>query len=135
MEARQECGLAIAAKSPVNRNRLGWSVPSLSGKGSNVVNIDGDSPFPTCPENKARQQPCEHIYVVEYVIQREDDGNGTSTYTETARLTYDQQRTAHNICVLIQSVYEQGLEPVFWSDEPCLKSESSALIVDGQWNF
>jgi transposase len=96
MDARQERGLAIAAKCPVKRNRLGWAVPSQSGKGTYVVNMDGDAPFCTCPDFEARQQSCKHIYAVEFVIQREDNGDGTSTYTRTARVTYTQQWTAYN---------------------------------------
>ncbi|MPZ22919.1 MAG: transposase [Dehalococcoidia bacterium] len=30
----------------------------------------------------------------------------------------------HNVVVLIQSIYELGIEPEFWSDEDCLKSQS-----------
>jgi transposase len=24
----------------------------------------------------------------------------------------------HNICVIVQSIYELGIDPVFWSDDP-----------------
>ena len=52
-------------------NKLGYKVPSQSGRGSYVVNLDGE-PFCTCPDFEKHQQPCKHIYAVEFIIQRED---------------------------------------------------------------
>jgi myo-inositol catabolism protein IolC len=34
----------------------------------------------------------------------------------------------HNICVLIQSIYELGLEPTFWTVEPKAPIAPEALI-------
>ncbi len=46
---RQQRGMAIAALTPVVKNKLGYKVPSQSGSGSYVVNLDGE-PFCTCPD-------------------------------------------------------------------------------------
>ena len=35
---------------------------------------------------------------------------------------------AHNICCLIQSQCELGIEPVFWGDGPGRKGESPAIL-------
>ena len=40
MDARQERGLVIAATSRIEKNRLGWKVPSQSGNGTYIVNLD-----------------------------------------------------------------------------------------------
>ena len=38
---------------------------------------------------------------------------------------------AHNICVLIQSIYELGLEPVFWSFETKESSVPKQFSFEG----
>jgi len=96
MDARQERGLVIAATSKIEQNRLGWKVPSQSGNGSYVVNLDHGQPFCTCPDYESRHQPCKHIHAVEYVIQRETKPDGTTTYTEAIKVTYNQGWTAYN---------------------------------------
>ena len=68
---RQQRGMAIAALTPVMKNKLGYKVPSQSGRGSYVVNLDGE-PFCTCPDFEKRQERCKHIYAVEFIIQREE---------------------------------------------------------------
>ena len=55
--------MAIAALVRIEKNRLGYKVPSQSGNGSYVVNTDG-SPFCTCSDFEKRQQPCKHVYTV-----------------------------------------------------------------------
>jgi len=97
MDARQERGLQIAATSRIEKNKLGWKVPSQSGSGTYIVNLDHGEPFCTCPDFEARQQPCKHIHAVEYVIQRETKPDGTVTYTEAIRVTYNQDWHAYNI--------------------------------------
>jgi transposase len=96
MDARQERGLAIAATSRIEKNRLGWKVPSQSGNGTYFVNLDNGEPFCTCPDFEARHLPCKHIHAVEYVIQRETRPDGTTTYTRSIRMTCTQEWTAYN---------------------------------------
>jgi transposase/predicted nucleic acid-binding Zn finger protein len=96
MDARQERGLVIAATSKIEQNKLGWKVPSQSGNGSYIVNLDHGEPFCTCPDYESRHQPCKHIHAVEYVIQRETKPDGTTTYTEAIKVTYNQDWTAYN---------------------------------------
>ena len=43
-EGRQRGGIAIAAIAKIQRNRIGYKVPSQSGTGTYVVSLD-DSPF------------------------------------------------------------------------------------------
>ena len=94
-EGRQRRGMAIAALVRVERNRLGYKVPSQSGKGSYVVNTD-DTPFCTCPDFERRQLPCKHVYAVEFIIQREERPDGTTFETRTTRVTYRQEWAAYN---------------------------------------
>ena len=96
MDARQERGLQIAATSRIEKNKVGWKVPSQSGNGSYVVNLDHGEPFCTCPDFEARHQPCKHIHAVEYVIQRETKPDGTVTYTEAIKVTYGQEWHIYN---------------------------------------
>ncbi|MYC28513.1 MAG: transposase [Chloroflexi bacterium] len=72
-EGRRQRGLAIAALVPIQRNRLGYQIPSQSGDGSYVVNLD-DDPFCSCPDFAERLEPCKHIYATSYALQRETHG-------------------------------------------------------------
>ncbi|MGA2158861.1 MAG: transposase [Dehalococcoidia bacterium] len=96
MDAREERGLVIAATSKIEKNKLGWKVPSQSGNGSYVVNLDHGEPFCTCPDFETRHLPCKHIHAVEYVIQRETKPDGTVTYTEAIKVTYNQEWHTYN---------------------------------------
>ena len=96
MDAREEKGLVIAATSRIEKNKLSWKVPSQSGNGSYVVNLDQGEPFCTCPDFEARHLPCKHIHAVEYVIQRETKPDGTVTITEAIKVTYNQEWHTYN---------------------------------------
>ncbi len=91
MDAREERGLVIAATSNIEKNKLGWKVPSQSGNGSYIVNLDHGTPFCTCPDYEKRQQPCKHIHAVEYVIKRETKADGTETITKSMKVTCTQE--------------------------------------------
>ena len=111
MEAREQKGLEIAAKSKLQRTGDGrWFVPSQSGKtgmsrGSNFYEVKPDpaKPYCSCPDFECRQLRCKYIFAVEYVIQREFTYNEetqtqTETVTETVTVkgTYKQEWTAYN---------------------------------------
>jgi len=91
MDAREEKGLVIAATSKIEKNQLGWKVPSQSGNGSYIVNLDHGTPFCTCPDYETRHLPCKHIHAVEYVIQRETKPDGTETITKSMKVTCTQE--------------------------------------------
>ena len=92
---RQQRGMAIAALTRIEKNRLGYKIPSASGNGSYVVN-PGDDPFCTCPDFEKHQQPCKHIYAVEFIIQREERPDGVTIENKTMRVTYRQNWPAYN---------------------------------------
>ena len=96
MDAREERGLVIAATSKIERNKLGWKVPSQSGNGSYIVNLDHGQPFCTCPDFEKRQQPCKHIHAVEFVVKRETKPDGTTTLTQSVKMTCTQEWPAYN---------------------------------------
>lgn len=96
MDAREEKGLVIAATSKIEKNQLGWKVPSQSGNGTYIVNLDHGQPFCTCPDYETRHLPCKHIHAVEYVIQRETKPDGTTTYTKSMKVTCTQEWSAYD---------------------------------------
>ena len=96
MEPREERGLVIAATKKIEKNKLGWKVPSQSGNGTYIVNLDHGSPFCTCPDFEIRHQKCKHIFAVEFTMKRETETNGTITETHTMKVTYSQDWTAYN---------------------------------------
>ena len=89
---RQQRGMAIAAVVPIQKNRLGYQVPSQSGNGSYVVSVD-DEPFCTCPDFEQRQERCKHVYAVEFTVQREDE----SPDAEPVRVALGRNWTAYNL--------------------------------------
>ena len=92
---RQQHGMAIAALTQIEKNRLGYKIASQSGNGSYVV-TPGDDPFCTCPDFEKRQERCKHIYAVEFIIQREERPDGVTIETKTMRVTYRQDWPAYN---------------------------------------
>jgi transposase len=96
MDARQERGLVIANTSKIEKNMLGWKVPSQSGNGSYIVNLDHGEPFCTCPDFETRHLPCKHIHAVEFVIKRETKPDGTETVTKTMKVTCTQEWAAYD---------------------------------------
>jgi len=97
MEAREQKGLEIAAKSRLTRNGDFWIVPSQAGKGKYTVDAKGK--HCTCPDFEERRLTCKHLFAVSFTIQREytDDGQ-TQTITETlvVKKTYKQEWSAYN---------------------------------------
>src|SRR5438552_9891872 len=98
MDAREQRGLEIAARSKVVRRGLGWSVPSQSGAGKYTVKglpfaSEGEVPTCTCPDYETRAVKCKHIVAVEFVIERERNIDGSTTVTETVRVTQTVRRT------------------------------------------
>ncbi len=96
MEIWQERGLAIAESDMVKKNKLGWQVPSQSGNGSYIVNTDNGEPFCTCQHFETTHRKCQHIYAVEFIVQREQHPDGMVTETRTVKITYAQDWTAYN---------------------------------------
>jgi transposase len=96
MDAREERGLIIANTSKIEKNKLGWKVPSQSGNGTYIVNLDHGEPFCTCPDFETRHLPCKHIHAVEFVIKRETKPDGTTTYTKSVKMTCTQEWPTYN---------------------------------------
>ena len=92
-EPRQQRGLMIAALSKITKKNDDWIVPSQSGKGRYTVHLDPEKPTCTCPDHETRDCKCKHIFAVEYVIQRERNGDGTTTVTEGVRVTAMKRTT------------------------------------------
>ena len=93
---RQQRGLAIAAVVPIKKNKAGYLVPSQSGNGKHVVNLDGDEPFCSCPDFELRQLPCKHIYGVWYRIQRDEYDEPAEELEPAPAKIYRQDWQAYN---------------------------------------
>lgn len=95
MDAREERGLQIAATCKIEKNKLGWKVPSQSGNGTYMVNLDHGNPFCTCPDFE-KGHKCKHIFAVEFVEKRETKPDGTETVTKSMTMTCTQEWPAYN---------------------------------------
>jgi transposase len=105
MDAREERGLQIAEHSKITKTPVGWKVPSQSGNGSYVVNLDHGHPFCTCPDFEARNQPCKHIHAVEFTIQKETKPDGTETVTRSMKVICTQEWTAYDNAQMHEEEY------------------------------
>ena len=66
---RQMRGLAIAlTEKHIRPDRFGHKVPSQSGNGVYLVNLE-HGPYCTCPDFEATGQACKHVYAVQALLQ------------------------------------------------------------------
>ncbi len=72
-QGRQQRGLAIAilAQEHIRPDKFGYKVPSQSGNGVYLVNLE-DGPYCTCPDFEKRNAACKHVYAVEALLQRSE---------------------------------------------------------------
>jgi transposase len=96
MDKWRERGLAIAESNTVEKNKLGWKVPSQSGNGTYIVNLEDGEPFCTCQHFETTHKKCQHIYAVEFIVQKEKRPDGTEVVTKTMRVTYSQDWPVYN---------------------------------------
>jgi len=95
MDAREERGLVIAATNKIVQTPVGWKVPSQSGNGTYIVNLDHDHPFCTCPDFE-KGNICKHIHAVEFVVKRETKPDGTTVETKSMNILCTQEWTPYN---------------------------------------
>ena len=65
-QGRRQRGLAIAHLHQHNimPDRYGYRVPSQSGNGAYVVNVEPGLLYCDCADFQERQKPCKHVYAV-----------------------------------------------------------------------
>lgn len=88
-EARKARGLEIARSQKIVKltDHL-WAVPSQKTKGKYAV--DPEAGTCLCPDFETHGQPCKHLYAVQYARHQITDADGTTTVTETLKITYGQ---------------------------------------------
>ncbi len=89
MNKWQERGLMIAESNTVEKNRLGWKVPSQSGNGDYIVNMESE-PFCTCQHFETTHKKCQHIFAIEFIERKEKRADGTEVITKAMRMTCTQ---------------------------------------------
>src|SRR5258707_570806 len=99
MDAREQKGLALSSDKRIrNVNGPTWAVPSQSDEASAyLVNVTAGTC--TCPDFELRRAKCKHVFAVEYVRTVETKADGSTTVTESlkvTRKTYVQDRPAYN---------------------------------------
>ncbi|MBV9453198.1 MAG: transposase [Rubrobacter sp.] len=97
MNPREQRGLELAKAAKITQHGEAWQVPSQSGNKKRYrVRLDGEFPRCTCPDFEFRGQRCKHIHAVEYTLKQETTADGTTTVTETVKVTYGQNWPAYN---------------------------------------
>lgn len=94
-EGRKARGLEIARSLKIVKltDRF-WSVPSQQTKGKYAV--DPDAGTCLCPDFETHGKPCKHLYAVQYARHQISQPDGTTTVTETLKLTYQQPWSNYN---------------------------------------
>jgi transposase len=92
---RQQRGLALASDKRIKR-AVGdkWLVPSQSGPGAYLV--DTKEHTCSCPDFETRRAHCKHQWAVAYARHEVREADGTTTVTETLKVTYTQDWPAYN---------------------------------------
>lgn len=124
MNSRQLKGREIAERTKIERHGSQWFVPSQSGGGKYIVDVESQPPFCNCPDYELRGMKCKHIYAVEYTIRYEketrieatctEEGTTvtttvTETTTKTKRVTYRQDWPAYNAAQTQEKALFQSL--------------------------
>jgi transposase len=93
IDPRQERGQQIAKVARIVPQKDGsWSVPSMSGSGRYSVQL-GTKPTCNCPDHETRGCKCKHIFAVEFVIEKEENWDGSTTVTEKVTITAEKRTT------------------------------------------
>src|SRR5262245_27471568 len=94
MDGRQARGVEIAKQARIRKAGKGYIVPSQSGMGKYAVML-GERPSCTCPDYELRGDRCKHVFAVEHMIQTTLNLDGSTTVTETLRVTETVKRTTY----------------------------------------
>src|SRR5947209_1821525 len=95
---RQQRGLMLAATANIRQRRWQFDVPSATNSGVTylVVHVAGQF-LCNCPDYELTQQPCKHIYAVQYRLKLERADEAPATVEpEAVRVTYPQAWSAYN---------------------------------------
>jgi transposase len=90
MDKWRERGLMIAGSNTVEKNKLGWKVPSQSGNGTYIVNLEDGEPFCSCQHFETTHRKCQHIFAVEFIERKEKRADGTEVTTKAMKMTCTQ---------------------------------------------
>ena len=99
-EIRKQRGKEIAQTCRImKRERGGYVVPSQSGHGVYLVQYIDYKPVCECPDFEkcgCFGIKCKHIWAVELTINKQENADGSTTITKTAKITYSQDWSAYN---------------------------------------
>jgi transposase len=100
LSPREQKALDIADRFRIVESSGKWLVPSQSSTKKYAVRVVGDSGDCDCPDFELRREAWKHLLAVRYIIQREQNPDGTTTVTETIqvtqRKTYPQKWAEYN---------------------------------------
>ena len=86
-QGRQQRGLAIAVlEQNIRTDRFGYKVPSQSGNGVYLVNLE-HGPYCTCPDFEKRERACKHVFAVEALLQRGEQLDDPTVEAVVERVT------------------------------------------------
>ena len=90
LQMRREKGMEIAKTGKVVFENKKWLVPSQSSSKRYEVILGLGTSTCDCPDYVSRRIKCKHIFSVELTVLKEVNADGTTTITQTKRITYSQ---------------------------------------------
>jgi transposase len=117
-------GIEIAEKGGLEQTKHGWIVPAQGGSGAYFVQRKQGRYVCTCPDCQTRNVTCKHSYAVMFTISKQTSKDGTTTVTETKRVTYKQDWKAYNKAQTSEiSLFDQLLKDLVENvEEPAEKA-------------
>ena len=95
MDLREQRGMELAATRIIRKKKGVWLVPSQSSNEKYQVNIKAEMSTCTCLDHETRGVKCKHIYAATFVMNREQNPDGSTTVTESVTVTETKERTTY----------------------------------------
>ena len=97
LQQRKQRGYAIAqTRKVINQNGV-WIVPSATKPSQTYkVQLSLEGAKCNCPDFAERGLRCKHIFAVDITVSKQFNKDGTTTITQTKKITYPQNWTAYN---------------------------------------
>jgi transposase len=110
LKERKQRGYEIAKASHITEKNGVWHVPSASGLNKTyqvILTLEGGKC--TCKDYEERGLRCKHYFAVQYTLTKTQNRDGTTTITQTKRITYPQNWKAYDLATEQQKEMFQKL--------------------------
>jgi transposase len=110
LKERKQRGFELAKVSKITEKNGVWQVPSATSLNKTYqVELMLEGAKCTCEDYKERGLKCKHYFAVQYILTKTTNRDGTTTITQTKRITYPQNWKAYDLATEQQKELYQKL--------------------------